>query len=1056
MAQQKVDVQLRGLWTSPNNLGGVPQGALQRADNVVLNSNSLIESRRGQTQYGSPLSIGPDQVNKLFTYADNLITNYDSKMAYDSGNGLWVDYSGSYNQPNPDYKMRSLEALKNFYFTTDEGIYKIDALTSTPRAAGVPGALGGTASLTGSTGFLLDNSAVAYRIVWGYIDSNNNLLLGAPSQRIIVSNNSGTDKDVQLTFIIPADITTEYFYQIYRSNGTATYTDEPTDELQLVLQGNPTSAEITARSFTTTDNTPYSLMRATLYTSPSQEGIANANTPPPLAYDMDVFKTCAFYANVRQKQLLTLAMIAAGTPALGYLSVIADTTNTSDQITGLQQFASLVVQDLTYTAVTAGFDGNDISITYTGGGTAGAEVVTVIGSSISVQIQSGVSTATQIRTAILASAPAVALVGCVVSGSGAATQVTTTETFLSGGSDTTRINIGMRLVASGVPAGSLVIEIIDADTVRLDNDATATATVAMEFQDRFTIAGVDYWASSVQDAATNRFLVDTSSTPAQNIDTTANNLIQVINTSPSNTTIYAYYTSGTEDLPGNMLFQERALGGAAFLVTSTNGSSFSPNLPNQGIISNISVADPTVITSIDHGLSNGDSITIYNSDSTPLIDDTYNVTVISPDTFSIPVEVTIAGTTGYWIKTDLIVQSDNEVRQNRVMISKPSQVESVPIYRYFDIGAANFPIQRVIALRDGILFFKLDGIYRIAGETFENFTVSLLDNTVKLLVPESAKPFNNQVFCYTNQGICAVSDTGVEIMSVPIEDQVIPLQAPQFTNFVDASFGVSYESARLYLFFTVTTEDDVFATQAFVYNSLTKSWTRWVMDRTCGIVNNDKLYMAEPDTGQVLVERKTFTNLDYADQQFPVTINSINSETEFTLATASLVSVGMTIAQGDRASYISAVDGNVITVVSTHGFTAGAADVYQPIENHIQWIPIDVENPGILKQFSEISLFFKNAAFREIVAGFGTNVIPDELIVPIANNSLQGSWGNFSWGNQQWGGTLGGQAVLRTYIPREAQRGSWLYLSLRTEEAFTGFSLQGVSVIFNPMTSRQR
>lgn len=72
--------------------------------------------------------------------------------------------------------------------------------------------------------------------------------------------------------------------------------------------------------------------------------------------------------------------------------------------------ASLVNQGVTLTAVEWGLGGNDITYAITGGATAGAEVVTVTGKAISVQIESGVSTVTQVRTAINASVAAAALV----------------------------------------------------------------------------------------------------------------------------------------------------------------------------------------------------------------------------------------------------------------------------------------------------------------------------------------------------------------------------------------------------------------------------------------------------------------------------------------------------------------------------------------------------------------------------------------------------------------------------------------------------------------------
>lgn len=891
MAQQKLDLELRGLYTSPNNLSGVPPGALDVADNVVINAKSLIESRRGQKQYGTALTIGSSQIQKLFNYSSSLIVNYDDKMAYDSGSGTWVAYSGTYTKPATGFKMRSLEALRNFYFTTSKGVYRLDSLSGTPVLAGVEKALGMTGVTSGASGFLVADSAVAYRIVWGFTDANNNLHLGVPSQRLVVRNATAGSLDVDLTALIPDSITTSYFYQIYRSLGTAASTDEPTDELQLVIQGTPTSGEITAKSLTVTDSTPYSLMRAALYTNPSQEGIANANYQPPYALDMDVFKTCAFYANIKQKQTLAVTMISVDSPSLGYVSETGDTTS-------------------------------------------GSAVVINIG-------------------------------------------------------DTTNIRAGMRAVGSGIPDNTTVLTVDSSTQVTLSANATATASgVAIEFQDRVTLASVNYWAGSTQTVASNTFLVATAGTPGQNIEDTAINLIAIVNTSASNTQIYGFYTSGTEDLPGAMFFEERVIGGSTYYATSTAGTSFSPELPTSG--------------------------------------------------------TTIA--------------SDNEERQNRVIISKPGEVEAVPLYRFFDIGSANFPIQKVVALRDGVFFFKQDGIYRLSGETFQSFVVTLLDNTVVLKVPESAVPFNNQVFCFTTQGICAITDSGVKIMSVPIENTLLELASDQFTNFATASFGVAYESARLYMFYTVSAETDVYATQAFVYNSLTDSWSRWVMDRTCGIVNIsvNKLFMGQTDTGQVMIERKNYTASDFADEEYAVTITVVTSDTELTLADASNVTVGMTLVQSSRQVIVESVSGNDITITSSTKIVTGAATVYQPISSSIEWAPIDTDNPGILKQFCECTFFFRNAVFDEIIAGFTSNISLNTKEVTITNQNNSGAWGVFKWGAQPWGGSPGGQTILRTYIPREKQRASWLGITLTTNQAFTGFSLQGISVIFNPMSSRIR
>ena len=65
---------------------------------------------------------------------------------------------------------------------------------------------------------------------------------------------------------------------------------------------------------------------------------------------------------------------------------------------------SVIVQDLTFASDTASTAHNGATVSYTTGATAGSEVVSVSGSDVSVQIENGVSTATQIAAALNAAA----------------------------------------------------------------------------------------------------------------------------------------------------------------------------------------------------------------------------------------------------------------------------------------------------------------------------------------------------------------------------------------------------------------------------------------------------------------------------------------------------------------------------------------------------------------------------------------------------------------------------------------------------------------------------
>ncbi|MCX5794956.1 MAG: DUF3383 family protein [Elusimicrobia bacterium] len=101
--------------------------------------------------------------------------------------------------------------------------------------------------------------------------------------------------------------------------------------------------------------------------------------------------------------------------------------------------AKKTIQDILYTAIVAEEDGDDITIAYTTGATHGAEVVSVAGSAVSVQIASGVSTATEVLAALtaynVAHPTALLPVSFSITGTAGTAQVAVSATHLAGGVD---------------------------------------------------------------------------------------------------------------------------------------------------------------------------------------------------------------------------------------------------------------------------------------------------------------------------------------------------------------------------------------------------------------------------------------------------------------------------------------------------------------------------------------------------------------------------------------------------------------------------------------------
>lgn len=98
--------------------------------------------------------------------------------------------------------------------------------------------------------------------------------------------------------------------------------------------------------------------------------------------------------------------------------------------------ASKVIQDITLTALKGGSQGNSFSVEKLAGGTAGSETVVITGTKISITIQSGTSTATQVMAALTAASAALATLGVsfALTGTGGNAQTSAANASFTNGS----------------------------------------------------------------------------------------------------------------------------------------------------------------------------------------------------------------------------------------------------------------------------------------------------------------------------------------------------------------------------------------------------------------------------------------------------------------------------------------------------------------------------------------------------------------------------------------------------------------------------------------------
>jgi hypothetical protein len=906
LVSQQIALKLSGLSTDPNPLGSVPEGALIVAENVVVDKQDVLELRRGFNRYGNAFPLtGDEQLNSNYVFQSRMIVSYGTSIAYDSdGLGTWVNYTNEFSPPDNAYKMRSVQQNKNFYLTTSSGVYKLPAYNHYFVPAGAPQSIGGTLALTTGS-FFETNNQVAYRIVFGYTDENGNLILGAPCAPIVISN-SGAAQGVNVTGFIPDEAIAGYFYQVYRSAQSGGLAISPNDELGLLIQNSLAAADITNGYFIFYDNVPDAARGASLYTSPSQEGISQSNYPPPLCVDMCLFNNSVFYFNTTSKANFLLTMLSTGgttstalSTGVGYYAITCNTTNGSNILTSVVGLGTNIV-------------------------------------------------------------------------------------------------VGQLIQGLGIPASLFVVSYdAGASTLTMTGSANSDQTgTTLTCSDLINVNGTGvtpyFIAGSANNPTSRTFEVSSTGNPAVDIQATAINFVNVFNQSTNADTLglYAFYDSTPDEFAGQIIFQSRTNIDPDVTFSSTKPNGFFPALP---------VATPPAM-----------AIDYY---------------------------------------------------PNYVYFSKPQQPEAVPLVNYIPIGSADKAILRGIALKDSIVVLKEDGIYRITGEDVTNFRTTLFDNTVVLIGPESAVAFNNQIYCYSNQGVIAINDNGVAVISRPIESTLLRLSSANFPNFPAETFGIAYESGRKYILWTVTTAQENAASQAFVYNSFTNSWTTWTGERTFGLVNyvDDKLYLcsADPAAPYIYQERKNYDIFDYADDSFDVSILDFSGAV-VTLADAGDLETGFTLFQGvSTKAIIIDIVGDVVTVDRIAPWEIADATAYKPIASEIKWAPTTGNNPGVIKQFSDIMVFFRQANFDDILMNFTSNFTNQQSTVPMVP-VRSGQWGNSSWGTSPWGGGPPLIQPIRTYVPLEMQRCNWLNIGVFHNEALTVFAFCGLSVTYHDVSTRMR
>ena len=326
----------RGLYTSPNQLAGLPEGAAVVAENVVVPRPGVYETRRGYetlaglsgTVYGFP---GGTIATQVF-YKSALIAWGNGNLArYDILSEAWVPYTGTFLPPNGPLQDAEGNLLPGkvifhetggcLYFTTSKGVFRLEDPLGTPYLSGISEGLLGTAALTGTSGFLADGQSVAYRETWSKRTPDGRIIEGAPSGRVTIFNTTGggASRNVTRTIPIPRDLPPDAFLRVWRTSSFPNALG-PDENFAQVYEKSLAEMAPGATSFTFEDITPDTIRGDAAYFSANLgDGLVASKYRPPLATDVLTFRDSTVYVGSvglegTQLTLLTVSAFDATGP----------------------------------------------------------------------------------------------------------------------------------------------------------------------------------------------------------------------------------------------------------------------------------------------------------------------------------------------------------------------------------------------------------------------------------------------------------------------------------------------------------------------------------------------------------------------------------------------------------------------------------------------------------------------------------------------------------------------------------------------------------------------
>lgn len=341
----------KGLVTAPGRLARAEASALE-AINLVFDAPGVVRKRRGWRRLTQLAAGVPWKIFGAAAWGSTMLLSRGlsagaTALQMGDGTAVWVSPTlpdAGQIRGTSSLRVMGAPSLRSFYLTALDAPVRLEpnaASSALAHYAGMPrGMSPGLFGLAAGTA-LADGYARGYRVTWHRVDSDGVTLGGPPTGRLIARNQTGSPgyagvtANAAIILRIPqawgtdaTNLTTEYFLRLWGTRSwNAAAGDQGDDECYLLAEQTLTAGDIATGTVVVVDSTPDTFLLGE--TTPKlntnavdfpageegiQQGIVNADEPPPVAYEVASWQGVTWWADVRYRPQGLLTMLVTGAP----------------------------------------------------------------------------------------------------------------------------------------------------------------------------------------------------------------------------------------------------------------------------------------------------------------------------------------------------------------------------------------------------------------------------------------------------------------------------------------------------------------------------------------------------------------------------------------------------------------------------------------------------------------------------------------------------------------------------------------------------------------------